>query len=235
MDTKTFLDELLKTGREYAEKGQAIVKEQLNVDETNDQKDATLDGIKKGALAAGALALMLGTKSGRKLSGAALKVGSLAALGGIAFKAWQKTQARQTAGESAEDAAPVAVERLSVDKLEGEAANERAMILIKAMIAVAKADGKIDDDEKDIINREIKRLGLHTKLEDVMRAGSVTPLSAKAVANMADSEEVAAEIYLVSIMVADHENIQESGYINELAAALDLPQDLVAELNTFRH
>lgn len=232
MDSKTFLDELLKTGREYAEKGQSIVKEQLNVDDKNDKRDATLDGMKKGAIAAGALALMLGTKSGRQLSGAALKLGSLAALGGIAWKAWQNTQENKPTEDAVE---PKAIEYTSIDKLEGEAANERAMILIKAMIAVAKADGKMDDDEKGIINREIKRLGLDTKLEDVMQAGAVTPLSAKSVAKMADSEEVAAEIYLVSIMVADHENIRESGYINQLAEALDLPADLVDELNTYRH
>lgn len=232
MDSKTFLDELLKTGREYAEKGQTIVKEQLNVDENNDKRDATLDGMKKGAIAAGALALMLGTKSGRQLSGAALKLGSLAALGGIAWKAWQNTQDTQSA-EVMPDAK--AIEHISIDQLEGDAANERAMILIKAMIAVAKADGKMVDDEKALINRQIKRLGLDTKLEDVMQAGSVTPLSAKSVAKMATSQEVAAEIYLVSIMVADEENIQEGAYINQLAAALDLPADLVSELNTYRH
>lgn len=232
MDSKTFLDELLKTGREYAEKGQTIVKEQLNVDENNDNRDATLDGMKKGAIAAGALALMLGTKSGRQLSGAALKLGSLAALGGIAWKAWQNTQDNKSA-EVAPDAK--AIEHISIDQLEGDAANERAMILIKAMIAVAKADGKMVDDEKALINRQIKRLGLDAKLEDVMKAGSVTPLSAKSVAKMATSQEVAAEIYLVSIMVADEENIQEGAYINQLASALDLPADLVSELNTYRH
>lgn len=232
MDSKTFLDELLKTGREYAEKGQSIVKEQLNIDDKNTDRDATLDGMKKGAAAAGALALLLGTQSGRRLSGVALKLGSLAALGGIAWKAWQNTQSNQPADAVEE---PKAIEHLSVDKLEGDAANERAMILIKAMIAVAKADGKMDDNEKGIINREIKRLGLDTRLEDVIQAGTVTPLSAKSVAKMADSEEVAAEIYLVSIMVADHENIQESGYINQLAEALELPEDLIEELNTYRH
>ena len=42
-----------------------------------------------GGLAGGALANVLSGKKGRKLAGSALKVGGLAMVGGLAYKAWQ--------------------------------------------------------------------------------------------------------------------------------------------------
>ena len=90
MDMQSFLDDLIKTGREYTEQGQKIAEEKLNINEDGDTREATLDGMKKGAIAAGVLAILLGTRSGRKFTGSAIKIGSLAAVGGIAWKTWQK-------------------------------------------------------------------------------------------------------------------------------------------------
>ena len=45
-----------------------------------------------GGLAGGALANVLAGKKGRKLAGSALKVGGLALVGGLAYKAWQSYQ-----------------------------------------------------------------------------------------------------------------------------------------------
>jgi uncharacterized membrane protein YebE (DUF533 family) len=45
-----------------------------------------------GGIAGGALANVLSGKKGRKLAGSALKVGGLALVGGLAYKAWQNHQ-----------------------------------------------------------------------------------------------------------------------------------------------
>ncbi|MEE9351292.1 MAG: tellurite resistance TerB family protein [Thiotrichaceae bacterium] len=239
MDMQSFLDDLLKTGREYAEKGQKMAEEKLNINAEGDKRDATLDGMKKGALAAGALALLLGTGAGRKLTGSALKIGSLAAVGGIAYKTWQNWQEEQAkkVADEAEAAQKVEVnltKALTVDKLEGDEAEERSQILIKAMMAAAKSDGKIDDAETEALNKQIKKLGLGSSIEDVFKAGMVTPLSAKSVAKMADNKEIAAEIYIVSMMVTDNDNNQERSYMSSLADALELPIDVVHELENYR-
>ncbi|MEE9304177.1 MAG: tellurite resistance TerB family protein [Thiotrichaceae bacterium] len=245
MDMQSFLDDLIKTGREYAEKGQKMAEEKLDIGEEGDKRDATLDGMKKGALAAGALVLLLGTGAGRKLTGTALKIGSLAAVGGIAYKTWQNWQEEQT--KAAKDAKTHKEEKqseilakieppkaLSVDRLEGEAAEERSQILVKAMIAAAKSDGKMNKEETAGINQQIKKLGLGTDIEDVLKAGMVTPLSAKSVAKMADDKEIAAEIYIVSMLVTDTENNQEKSYMNSLAEALELPKKVVENLEKYR-
>ncbi len=246
MDMQSFLDDLLKTGREYAEKGQKMAEEKLNISEDGDKRDATLDGMKKGALAAGALALLLGTGAGRKLTGSALKIGSLAAVGGIAYKTWQNWQEEQRqkandASETKEDRAKDLHQEfqqepkaLPVDKLDGKEAEERSQILVKAMIAAAKSDGKMNKDETENINTQIKKLGLGTDIEDVLKAGMVTPLSAKSVAKMADDKEIAAEIYIVSMLVTNIENNQEKSYMGALAKALALPDDVVQKLEKYR-
>jgi len=92
MDTQSFLDELLKTGKSYAEQGRKIAEEKLQMPEKGEGRDATIDGMKKGAMAAGVLALLLGTGAGRRVTGSALKIGSLAAIGSIGWKAYQNWQ-----------------------------------------------------------------------------------------------------------------------------------------------
>lgn len=236
MNMQSFLDELIKTGKEYAEKGQKMAEDRLNISEEGDKRDATLDGMKKGAIAAGALALLLGTNAGRKLTGSALKIGSIAAVGGIAYQALQNWQKKQAEAANQE---PVQLEQtqdevLPVDRLEGEEAEARSKILIKAMIAAAKSDGNIDEAETAVINKQIQKLGLGTDIEDVMQAGMVMPLSAKSVAKMADNKETAAEIYVVSMLVTDDENSKEKRYMNELADALELPAEVISELESYR-
>ncbi|MCF6194485.1 MAG: hypothetical protein L3J46_09170, partial [Kangiellaceae bacterium] len=73
MDTKSFLDDLLKTGKEYANKGRTIAEEKLQMPKEGEEGyDATIDGMKKGAMAVGVLALLLGTGAGRRVTGSAL-------------------------------------------------------------------------------------------------------------------------------------------------------------------
>jgi len=55
-----------------------------------------LRGLGKGAAAAGALALLVGTKGGRRVTGTALKLGSLAALGGVGYTAYRNWQEKQS-------------------------------------------------------------------------------------------------------------------------------------------
>ena len=97
MDTKSFLDDLLKTGKEYASKGREVAEEKLKMPKKGEQDyDATIDGMKKGAIAVGVLALLLGTGAGRRVTGSALKIGSLAAIGGIGWKAYQNWDTQKT-------------------------------------------------------------------------------------------------------------------------------------------
>ncbi len=238
MNTKSFLDELLITGKDLASKGKAIAEEKLQLPESGEGRDAKLDGMKKGAMAAGVLALLLGTGAGRRITGSALKVGSLAAIGGIGYKAYQNWMAeRNASNQEDQDMAKEAVGQgkvegnlINFDKLEPEQANDRSKILLRAMVAAAKADGHVNDKEKQAIKEQIVKLELGDEVESILQEEIARPLDVKEVAAMAKSQAMASEIYLVSAVVTDRENSMERDYLDSLAKEMGLPEDLVLQL-----
>jgi uncharacterized membrane protein YebE (DUF533 family) len=232
MDIKSFLDDLLKTGKEYANKGREIAEEKLQMPKEGEEGyDATIDGMKKGAMAAGVLALLLGTGAGRRVTGSALKIGSLAAIGGIGWKAYQNWATQKNAvDQEVQDIASNA-KIIPINELSEIEANDRSQILLKAMIAAAKADGHIDKKEVTAIDQQILKIGLTGDVADLMQAEIAKPLDIKEIAELADNNSgIAAEIYLVSAVVSDRENSMERAYLDSLAKALKLPESLVAEL-----
>ena len=78
MDARGLLDQLLQAGRELATQGKGMAEKGLGVPAEGPQRDAMLSGLGKGALGAGALGLLLGSKGGRKIAGSALTLGGLA-------------------------------------------------------------------------------------------------------------------------------------------------------------
>ncbi len=228
MDTKAFLDELLKAGRELAEKGQSMAEDKLNLGESGTAtRDAKLSGLKTGAMAAGALALLLGTKTGRRVTGSAIKLGSLAAIGGIAWQAYQNYQQKNDMTRANETVA-------SINELEDKEANQRSANLLKAMIAAAKADGHVADEELAEVDKQIKNLGLKGDTAKIIQEELSKPLNIDEIAALAEGDEAkAAEIYLVSAVVTNKENAKERQYLDDLAKAMKIPKELLAELNAY--
>ncbi|WP_428357540.1 tellurite resistance TerB family protein [Methyloprofundus sp.] len=222
MDTKGLLDLFLQSGQELASKGKGLVDENITLPEDAGQRDAMIFGAKKGALATGALAMLLGTQSGRKLTGTTLKLGSLAAIGGIAYQTYQKWQAQQDGGASDPDN--------HVDALSGADLNKRSHVLLRAMVASAKADGHIDEQELEKINEQLKQLNLGARASEFLTNELIQPLNVQDIAAGADSPEAAAEIYLASRFVIDVDNEPEREYLDQLAQALDLAPELVKQL-----
>lgn len=181
-----------------------------------------------GAAAGGVLGLLLGSKRGRSYSGKALKYGSVAALGALAYHAWQQYQANQAAGAPA-GAAPAPAPQ-TIDRLPPPQAEPHARAMLQAMVAAAKADGHLDDRERELVQAELRRQGgnadLHAWFERELRK----PLDPAEVAQAAASPEVASEMFLASLLVADETNYMERAYLDELARQLKLPEGLKAEL-----
>ncbi len=179
-----------------------------------------------GAAAGGALGLLLGSKRGRKFGGKALKYGSVAALGLLAYKAygnWQAQQQRPSGMPSAP--APRTVNLLPAPEVES---HSRAML--QSMVAAAKADGHLDERERGLVEAELNRIAADETtrrwFEDELRK----PLDPAEVARAAASPEMAAEMYLASLLVADETSFMERAYLDELARQLRLPDGLRVEL-----
>lgn len=223
------LGALLSAGQSMAQQGQQLAEDKLNIPSNPNERGAMLNGMGKGALAAGAVALLLGTKTGRNIGGGALKIGSVAALGGLAYKAYQQWQ-NDNAGQSPKTSAPNAPQAL--EQLSDSEANQRSTKILQAIIAAAKADGHIDDNERAMINQFVEKLGESSELTAFIEAELNKPLDPADIAADTDAPGLAAEVYLMSRIIINDSNFMEKAYLSELASALNLESDLVAQLDT---
>ena len=220
MDAKSFLDSILNAGKDLVSQGQDLAAKNLGVPAEGDKKDATLSGLGKGAAIGGLLTMLVGTKVGRRLGRTALKYGSLAAMGGIAYKVvsdWQKNRDGELSGKP-------------ILELEGAAAQDRSLLLLKAMIGAAKADGHLDESEMDRIDAQIASMNLDAETVMMFKNELSKEPNVGEIAIGVDSPAAAAEIYLTSLMVLDVDNQAERKYLNDLAMALNLDQELVSQL-----
>jgi uncharacterized membrane protein YebE (DUF533 family) len=183
-----------------------------------------LKGAGGGALAAGALGLLLGNKSARKLGGKALTYGGLAALGVIAYKAYGNWQAQQ------QGTAQPRVEPQTVDRLSAPQAELHSQAILKALVAAAKADGHVDAKERQLIEEQIGALANDPELLRWLDAELNKPLDPGEVARAATTPEMAAEMYIASVLMVDEEHFMERAYLEELARQLKLDPSLKAEL-----
>jgi uncharacterized membrane protein YebE (DUF533 family) len=222
MDTRELVDQLLASGTETLSKGQAYVETQLGLPTTGPERDNALSNMGKGAAAAGVAALLLGTRVGRAVTGGAVKVGGLAAIGGMAYSAYQNWKG--TAAETA------TIEGKTIDHIAGVAAHGRSRSLLKAMIGAAKSDGHIDEHEQAKLDALLGKLELDEDTLQFVKEEIARPLDIGDIAAGADSPAAAAEIYLTSLTVIDPDDDAERNYLNDLAIALNLAPELVAEL-----
>lgn len=184
-----------------------------------------------GKFAAGGLVgALLGSRGGRRMGGSLLKYGSVAALGALAWKVYSEHQTKQAGGAaaapaSAAPAGPSGFAALPAPEIE---AHSRAML--KALIAGAKSDGHIDERERGLIDAELQRLGAESTMRQWVDAELRRPVEPAEVAAAATSPEMAAEMYLASVLVVDHTTTMERAYLEELARQLKLPPTLKADL-----
>jgi uncharacterized membrane protein YebE (DUF533 family) len=190
-----------------------------------------------GGLAGGALANALGGKKGRKMAGSALKLGGLALVGGLAYKAWQSYQqnggqaAGASAGAGAELKPPPAGSAFMPAPGDSAGANALSMLLARAMISAAKADGQIDAGESQAILNQINGLDLPAEDKAFLFEEYGRPLDIAALARDVDSPEHAAEVYAASVLMVDPPSPPEKIYLDALAGALRLETGLVQQVH----
>ena len=156
-------------------------------------------------------------------SGGGTNYAALASLGMMAFQAYQAWQRSQA---SAPQQAP-----RTVDLLSGPDVEDHSHAVLRALIAAAKADGRIDDAEKQMISTEI---GKHTDDPDLQQwldEEVARPLDANDVALSATNDPaIAAEMYLASVMLVNDQGEAERNYLDELAVALKIEPELQVHL-----
>ena len=185
-----------------------------------------------GALAgAGLLAVLLSQKSVRNVAGGLMGVGASAALGALAYRAWQNWNSGQ-----AVTAAPVATPADAPPEdspflPKADATGQPfALSLIKAMIAAANADGHIGPEEHKQIFDAANRAGFDADAKAFIFDALANPPSVRQIASMASGMEQSAELYLAARLAIDPDDASEKAFLEALAHAMNLPPQFVAHL-----
>ncbi len=231
MKTSGLLDQLLKSGQDLLQKQQFGVGGKPGGGGLSDLLSGVgggslgkaLSGSGNSALAAGAMGLLLGNRKMRKMGGKAVTYGGLAALGVLAYKAYSNWQAQQGA---AAQQTPQTIDRLPPAEVEVHSEG-----ILKALVAAAKADGHVDARERQLIEAELGKLA-DADLQQWLEAELNKPLDPADVASAASTPEMAAEMYLASVLMVDEEHFMERAYLDELARCLQLDPQLKGELES---
>ena len=191
------------------------------------------DLIKNNPLAAGATmgglgGLVLGTRTGRAVAGSAARLGALALIGGLAYKAFQNYQAGKPliTGASQAQAAPdgSGFEPAAIT-------NQSASLYIKAMVAAAAADGRLDASEQTKIVGSLQQAGLDAEAEEFLAEIFNNPPSASQLADAVQSPEEAVQVYTAARIAIDPDAAAEKKFLAELAGALGIDAKLAQHID----
>ncbi|MBP2237430.1 uncharacterized membrane protein YebE (DUF533 family) [Sinorhizobium kostiense] len=196
-----------------------------------DRADQVTKLAKDNPLATGAIAaVLLGSKSGRKLAGNAAVLGGLAAIAGLGYQAYKKYQAGQAPAAEPATSAPAQLPAPPANS--GFAAPEAmsddfALVLVRAMIAAARADGHIDESERRHIMDKLAVSGLSADATAFLETELANPTDLDAIIAAGKTEEERVEIYTASRLAIEPESRAERGYLDLLAGRLGLADALV--------
>lgn len=188
------------------------------------------DLIANNQLAAGAGAgalggLVLGTSTGRGLAMSAAKIGALALIGGLAYKAYQNYQ---TGKPLITGAHPAEIAPTGTGFEPQALTNQSATLYIRAMIAAANADGRIDDGEKQRIFGALKQGGLEAEAEGFLQHELGMPATIDELAAEVRSPEEAAQVYTAARIAIEPDTNSENAFLAALANKLGIDRELAA-------
>ena len=181
-----------------------------------------------GAVLGGLGALVFGTSTGRGVAVSAAKLGGLALIGGLAYKAYQNYSANKSS-VGAEQALLPAPTGSGFEA--GIASNETAVLFIRAMIAAAAADGHIDTTERNAISGGLKQAGFDAEANTWIDNEMMNPATIEDLVKGATTPELAAQVYAAARLAINPDTRAEQEFLAALSGALGLDANLVANID----
>jgi uncharacterized membrane protein YebE (DUF533 family) len=184
-----------------------------------------------GALAGGLLGMLVGGKKVKKLASGAVGYGGAAVLGAIAYQAWQSYRASQagmgqnTTMDPAQALAATAPALLPHAQPATDG-GPFALVLVRGMIAAAKADGHVDADEQRRLFTEVERMTLDAEGKALVFDALSQAVDIQGLVSQVATPEQAAELYLASRLAIDPDHPAERAWLDALAARLNLPAEV---------
>ena len=190
---------------------------------------ASKNQLATGAVIGGLAAVLLGTGAGRAVTGAAARMGGMALIGGLAYKALQNYQA----GKPILDLGNAAGELTGQPAALPAPANEQghALRLVRAMIAAASADGVVDETERTAIAGNLKAAGLEQEAASFLANEFANPADIATLIEGITSPEEAAQVYAAARLAIDPDTQEEKDFLAALAESLKLDAGLIAHID----
>ncbi len=176
----------------------------------------TLTGFLGGAAGGALVSAISNKKSAKKL----LKAGGLVALGGIAWSAVQKYREQSNT--------PINIHE---PPARPEALPRNGLLLLRAMIAAAYADGHLTETEQSRIWQRAIDEGLSGSALSELEHLLLKPPAMMDVVHDATDLESRLEVYGASLTAIDEHCAAGRIYLEDLAVALRLPTPLVAAMH----
>jgi uncharacterized membrane protein YebE (DUF533 family) len=185
------------------------------------------------AAGAGGLgAVVLGTRAGRSLAGGALKLGALALIGGLAYKAYQNysqgrpllngSNAQGLLDEPAPDGSGFEPKAVS---------NEAAALYIRAMIAAAAADGRLDEAEQQKILGGLQQAGLESGAQAFLEQELQSPATVEDLAGAVQSPAEAVQVFTAARLAIDLDTAEEHDFLVSLGDRLGIDPSLAEHVD----
>lgn len=220
-----------------------------------------------GGVAGGGLTSMVASKKGRKIGKKALKYGALAAVGGLAWKAYKQYSANQSQsmpGATPAHATPIQAAQprqlaqdtytpdprrtiataqpgyevmpssLSEDNFEAvidDSNSSGQLLLMRAMIAAAYADGHIDENERQTIFNQVENLDLSLQEKATLFDELRQPLTLSQLVEQVPNAQTGIEVYAASASAIDLAQPASTQYLQALSNQLCIPHELVSHIH----
>lgn len=221
-------------------------------------KSGALSGFLGGVAGGGLTSLVSGKKS-KKTGKKAVKYGALAAVGGLAWKAYkeyseQNKVAQQQADSRAYDNAmnkrsnsqthqghahqgrtfdftPAYMPEQSFEQVVEDESGSGQLIIMRAMIAAAYADGHIDETERQKIFAQVETMELTVNEKAMLFDELRKPMTLSELVQSVPDAQTGIEVYAASVSAIDLNQSISGQYLEALANQLCLPRELVQSIH----
>jgi uncharacterized membrane protein YebE (DUF533 family) len=184
-------------------------------------------------LAVGGLGALVGALFGGGGGAArgALGGGAMALLGSLALQALQGLSAQPSGSAPATLPAELPLGlRAPTTTVEESELEAQAMVVLKAMINAVKADGQIDDAEKQRILGKLEEAGADAEAREFVQAEMRRPFDVDGLPE-APNPQTAVEVYAASLLAIEVDTPAERDYLRRLAQGLGLEEGIVQRLH----
>ena len=238
------LGEILKQGADGAREGAGRISDATGAGQAfekmsggrspNDILQQLQDLIANNKLGAGAAlgglgALVLGTQTGRSVAMSAAKIGALALIGGLAYKAYQNYAQGQSPGATGPVEAEPAPRGSGFEA--SDVSDQAAITYLRAMISAAAADGRLDAQEQEKITANLTQAGLGQEAEEFIAREISNPASVDDLADSVADQREAIQLYTAARIAIEPDTHAEQQFLAALAHQLDIDENLARHID----